>query len=78
MRVNINSPQIKDYFFGNNKLVLSIRLVSSLKVFLSIISNNRPDKYYTYYLGGVIVSINNKLIINRDILNNEIKVLSIT
>jgi hypothetical protein len=58
--------------------VLSIRLISSLKVFLSIISNSRPNKYYACYLGGVIVSINNKFIINENILNNEMKVLSIT
>jgi hypothetical protein len=30
-----------------------------------------------YYLGGVIISINNKFIINRDILNSKIRVLSI-
>jgi hypothetical protein len=78
IRVIINSPQVRDYFFGSNKLVLSTKLVSSFKVFLGVISNNRPDKYYAYYLGRVIVSINNKLIINRDIPSNEIRVLSIT
>jgi hypothetical protein len=46
-------------------------------MFLGIISNRGLDKYYTYYLGGIIVSINNKLIINRDIPSNEVKVLSI-
>jgi hypothetical protein len=44
---------------------------------VSIISNNGPNKYYIYYLRRIIVSINNKLIINRDILNNKIKILSI-
>jgi hypothetical protein len=77
IRVNINSPQVRDYFFGSNKLVLGAKLVSSLKVFLGIVSNSRLDKYYIYYLGGVIVSINNKLIINRDIPSNEVKVPSI-
>jgi hypothetical protein len=46
-------------------------------MFLSIISNSGLDKYYAYYLGGVIVSINNKFIINRDILSSEVRVLSI-
>jgi hypothetical protein len=46
-------------------------------VFLSIISNNRLDKYYACYLGGVIVSINNKLIINKDIPSSEVRVLPI-
>jgi hypothetical protein len=44
----------------------------SLEIFLSIISSNKPDKYYTYYLGGVIIFI------NKDILNNEIRVLFIS
>jgi hypothetical protein len=57
--------------------MLGARLVSSLEMFLGIISNNGPNKYYTCYLGGVIVSINNKLIINRDIPNSEVRVLSI-
>jgi hypothetical protein len=78
IKININSPQIKNHFFGNSKLVLSVRLVSSLEVFLSVVSSNGPDKYYIYYLGGVIVSINNKFIIDKDILNSEIRVLSIT
>jgi hypothetical protein len=43
-------------------------------MFLSIVSNSGPDKYYTCYLGGIMVSINNKFIINRDILSSEIKV----
>jgi hypothetical protein len=77
IKVNINSPQIKDYFFGNSKLILSARLISSLEVFLGVISNNKLDKYYTCYLGGVIVFINNKFIINRDIPNSEIRVLLI-
>jgi hypothetical protein len=77
IRVNINSPQVRDYFFGSNKLILSTRLVSSLEVFLGIISSSGLDKYYTCYLGGIIVSINNKLIINRDIPNNKIRVPSI-
>jgi hypothetical protein len=46
-------------------------------VFLGVISSSGPDKYYTCYLGGVIVSINNKLINNGDIPNNKIKVLLI-
>jgi hypothetical protein len=46
-------------------------------VFFSIVSSSRPNKYYTYYLGRVIVSINNKFIINKDIPSSEIKVLSI-
>jgi hypothetical protein len=46
-------------------------------MFLSIVSNSGLDKYYKYYLGGVIVSINNKLIIDGDIPNNKIKVPSI-
>jgi hypothetical protein len=54
MRVNINDPRVKDYFFGSNKLVLSVRLVSSLEVFLGIISSSRLDKYYACYLGGII------------------------
>jgi hypothetical protein len=57
--------------------VLSARLVSSFEVFLSVISSSGPNKYYAYYLGGVIVSINNKLIIDKNILNNEIRILSI-
>jgi hypothetical protein len=57
--------------------VLSAKLVSSLEVFLSVVNNNRLNKYYTCYLGGIIVSINNKLIINRDISSSEIKVLFI-
>jgi hypothetical protein len=77
IRVNINSPQVRDYFFGNNKLKLSTRLVSSLEVFLSIISNSGLDKYYICYLGGVIVFINNKLITDGDIPNNKIRILSI-
>jgi hypothetical protein len=71
IRVNINSPQVRNYFFGNNKLVLSARLVSSLEVFLGVISSSGSDKYYAYYLGGIIVSINNKFIIDRDILNSS-------
>jgi hypothetical protein len=78
IRVNINSPQIKDYFFSSNKLVLSIRLVSSLKIFLGVVSNSGLDKYYACYLGGVIVSINNKFIINGNIPNNKVRVLFIT
>jgi hypothetical protein len=78
IRVNINSPQVKDYFFGNNKLVLGARLVSSLEIFLGVVSNSGPDKYYTCYLGGIIVSINNKLIINRDIPSSEVRVPLIT
>jgi hypothetical protein len=78
IRVNINGPQVRDYFFGSNKLVLGARLVSSLEVFFGIVSNSGSDKYYIYYLGGVIVSINNKFIINRNILSSEVKVLSIT
>jgi hypothetical protein len=46
-------------------------------MFLSVINSSGPDKYYTCYLGGVIVSINNKPIINRDILSSEVRVLSI-
>jgi hypothetical protein len=46
-------------------------------VFLSIISSNRLYKHYTCYLGGVIVSINNKLIIDRDMPSSEIRVLFI-
>jgi hypothetical protein len=57
--------------------MLSARLISSLKIFFSIVSSSGPDKNYTCYLRGVIVFINNKLIINRDIPSNEIKVLSI-
>jgi hypothetical protein len=57
--------------------MLGARLISSLEMFLGVISSNRPDKYYVCYLGGVIVFINNKFIINKDILNSEIKVLPI-
>jgi hypothetical protein len=46
-------------------------------VFLGIISNSGLNKYYTCYLGGVIVSINNKLIIDRDILSSKIRALFI-
>jgi hypothetical protein len=74
IRVNINSPQIRDYFFGSSKLVLGARLVSSLEVFLSVVSSSGPDKYYVCYLGGVMVSINNKLIIDGDIPSSEIRV----
>jgi hypothetical protein len=46
-------------------------------MFFSVISNSGLDKYYACYLGGVIVSINNKLIIERDIPNNKIRIPSI-
>jgi hypothetical protein len=74
MRVNINGPQVRDHFFGSSELVLGARLVSSLEVFLGVVSSSKPDKYYASYLGGVIVSINNKLIINKDILSGEVRV----
>jgi hypothetical protein len=77
IRININSPQIRNYFFSSNKLVLGARLVSSLEVFLGVVSSSGPDKYYTCYLGRIMVSINNKLIINRDILSSEVRVLFI-
>jgi hypothetical protein len=46
-------------------------------VFFSIINNSGLNKYYAYYLGGVIVFINNKFIIDRDIPSGEIRVPSI-
>jgi hypothetical protein len=77
IRININFPQVRDYFFGSSKLILSIKLVSSLEMFFSVVSSSGPDKYYTCHLGEVMVSINNKFIIDRDVLSGEVRVLSI-
>jgi hypothetical protein len=77
IRININNTQIRDYFFGSNKLVFGAKLISSFKMFLSIVNSSRPNKYYTCHLGEIMVSINNKIIINRNIPSSEVRVLSI-